>query len=104
MTEIEAGAPIIAAGVSPDGRVVALQRTPERLEFVSRDSPNLFVQSAWRGKQAITGFFWARAAGCDFVMVTAAGLELYTLAADRQVTYLSQLPSDKLWAQEELHN
>ncbi len=86
VTEMEPGPPIVAAAVSPDGRLVALQRTPERLEFVSRDSPNLFVQSALRGKHAITGFFWARASGCDFVMVTNAGLELYTLAADRQVT------------------
>ncbi len=88
MTEIEPGPPVLAAGVSPDGRIVTLQRTPERLEFMARDSPNMFVQSTWRGKQAVTGFFWARAAACDFVMVTAAGLELHTLAADRQVAYL----------------
>lgn len=85
VTDIEAGAPVMAAAISPDSRIVTLQRSPERLEFVSRDSPNLFVQSAWRGKSAITGFFWARSADCDFVMVTSGGLELYTLAADRQV-------------------
>ncbi len=81
---------MLAAAVSPDGRIVTLQRTPERLEFMARDSPNMFVQSTWRGKHAVTGFFWARAAACDFVMVTAAGLELHTLAADRQVCLLLQ--------------
>lgn len=42
------------------------------------------LQGSWKGKSAIIGFFWAKAADCDFVMVTRAGLELYTLAADRQ--------------------
>lgn len=42
------------------------------------------MQGSWKGKSAIIGFFWAAAADCDFVMVTHAGLELYTLAADRQ--------------------
>ena len=43
------------------------------------------LQGSWKGKSAIIGFFWAKAADCDFVMVTRAGLEIYTLAADRQV-------------------
>ena len=42
------------------------------------------LQGSWKGKSAIIGFFWAAAADCDFVMVTRGGLELYTLAADRQ--------------------
>lgn len=42
------------------------------------------MQASWKGKSAIIGFFWAAAADCNFVMVTSAGLELYTLAADRQ--------------------
>ena len=45
----------------------------------------LCLQGSWKGKSAIIGFFWAKAAECDFVMVTRAGLEIYTLAADRQV-------------------
>jgi hypothetical protein len=42
------------------------------------------MQSSWRGKSAVIGFFWAAAEGCDFVMVTRDGLETYTLCADRQ--------------------
>ena len=41
-------------------------------------------QGSWKGKSAIIGFFWTASADCDFVMVTRGGLELYTLAADRQ--------------------
>jgi hypothetical protein len=43
-TEIEPGPPIISAGVSPDGRLLTLQRSPMHLEFVARDSPNMFLQ------------------------------------------------------------
>lgn len=88
-TEIEPGPPIIAAGISLDGRIITLQRSPAHLEFVARDSPNIFLQSSWRGKSAIIGFFWAAAVDCDFVMVTGTGLELYSLAADRQVRAMS---------------
>ncbi|BDA50765.1 hypothetical protein COCOBI_16-4430 [Coccomyxa sp. Obi] len=41
------------AGVSLDGRIVTLQWTPERLQFIARDSPNMFVQSTWHGKHAV---------------------------------------------------
>lgn len=46
---------------------------------------HLCLQGSWKGKSAIIGFFWAKAVDCDFVMVTRAGMEIYTLAADRQV-------------------
>ena len=42
------------------------------------------LQSSWRGKSAIIGFFWVATDACDFVMVTSAGLELYMLSPDRQ--------------------
>ena len=48
-TPIEPGPPILAAGVSPDGRMLTLQRLPQHLEFVSRDSPNMFLQVWQRG-------------------------------------------------------
>lgn len=44
-TPIEAGPPIIAVGVSLDGRLLTLQRSPAHLEFLSRDGPNMFLQA-----------------------------------------------------------
>jgi hypothetical protein len=87
--QIEPGAPVIAAATSLDGRIIALQRSAASIEFVARDSPNIFLQGSWRGKSAVIGFFWASAAECDLVMVTRSGLELYSLAADRQVLAFS---------------
>ena len=51
-------------------------------------SPTAMVhmQGSYKGKSPIIGFFWAAAADCDFVMVTRAGLEIYTLTADRQAS------------------
>ena len=43
-------------------------------------------QGSYKGKSPIIGFFWAAAADCDFVMVTRAGLEIYTLTGDRQAS------------------
>ena len=31
-------------GCPPDGRLLTLQRSQQHLEFVSRDSPNMFLQ------------------------------------------------------------
>lgn len=42
------------------------------------------LQGPWKGKEAVMGFFWAKAADCDFVIVTKAGLEIYTLLGTRQ--------------------
>ena len=58
--------------------------SPALLGFVSCTESCTALQGSWKGKSAIIGFFWAAAADCDFVMVTRGGLELYTLAADRQ--------------------
>ena len=44
------------------------------------------MQGSYKGKSPIIGFFWAAAADCDFVMVTRAGLEIYTLTGDRQAS------------------
>ena len=41
---ITEGPPILAAGMSLDGSLIALQRSPARLEFVSCKSHNIFVQ------------------------------------------------------------
>ena len=41
---ITEGPPILAAGMSLDGSLIALQRSPARLEFVSCKSQNIFVQ------------------------------------------------------------
>ena len=61
-------------------------------QMASWSSAKPGLQGSWKGKSAIIGFFWAKAADCDFVMVTRAGLELYTLAADRQASTPSCAP------------
>ena len=58
----------------------------------------IVLQGSWKGKSDIVGLCWAKAADCDFVMVTRAGLELYTLTADRQAGNPLLLPlSDLLY-------
>ncbi len=44
-TPVEAGPPIAAVGVSLDGRLLTLQRSPAHLEFLARDGPNMFLQA-----------------------------------------------------------
>lgn len=50
------GPPILAASISLDGSLVALQRSPVRLEFVSCKTQKIFVQvcvsaAVWCGSQ-----------------------------------------------------
>lgn len=98
LTRIEEGAPVTAVRCSLEGSHLALQRTPAYLEIVGRDSGTMLVASPARRGAALVGFFWTHAPGCDLVMATAAGLELYALAAGGQTLGLrSQLAHPVRW-------
>eukprot|EP00884_Botryococcus_braunii_P003056 jgi/Botrbrau1/12751/Bobra.67_1s0110.1 len=89
VVEAGEGGTICAVRASPDGSMLALQRSPSHIQFLQLGSTNVFVQGPWKGKETVMGFFWATAADCDFAMVTKAGLEMYTLLPTRQGLRLS---------------
>ncbi|KAK9835222.1 hypothetical protein WJX81_006819 [Elliptochloris bilobata] len=98
VTRIEEGAPVIAVRASPDGRMLALQRTPAFLEVVDTGSGRMLVAAPARRGAPLVGFFWTAAPGADLVMATAAGLELCTLAPGGQALSLrSQLAHPVRW-------
>eukprot|EP01025_Chloroclados_australasicus_P066909 TRINITY_DN9245_c0_g1_i7.p2 TRINITY_DN9245_c0_g1~~TRINITY_DN9245_c0_g1_i7.p2 ORF type:complete len:255 (-),score=34.16 TRINITY_DN9245_c0_g1_i7:12-776(-) len=69
--------------------VVGIQRGRSLIEFIRRDSGNMFVSSARAKNAQILGFFWAYAPQCDLVIVTNQGLEQYTIGQEQRLKYIT---------------
>lgn len=83
---VSSGPPVTLLRAAPGGGVTALQRSARVLELTDHLTGNLFVASPTdaRGRHGadLLGFFWTSAE--DLVMVTAHGLEAYSLQPSRQ--------------------
>uniref|UniRef100_A0A7I4E153 Mic1 domain-containing protein n=2 Tax=Physcomitrium patens TaxID=3218 RepID=A0A7I4E153_PHYPA len=78
VTDIKEG-PILGVRYSLDGKILAIQRTNQEIEFVNKESCTGFKQQCRSGSDRIFGFFWTDCPACDIVFVTTSGLEMYTL-------------------------
>eukprot|EP01026_Neomeris_dumetosa_P060075 TRINITY_DN5640_c0_g1_i2.p1 TRINITY_DN5640_c0_g1~~TRINITY_DN5640_c0_g1_i2.p1 ORF type:complete len:650 (-),score=88.74 TRINITY_DN5640_c0_g1_i2:252-2201(-) len=68
--------------------VVGIQRGANLIEFIRRDSGNMFVSGARTKNAQIIGFFWVFAPSCDLVLVTNSGLEQYKMGQDQGLKYI----------------
>ncbi|KAG0572838.1 hypothetical protein KC19_VG128700 [Ceratodon purpureus] len=78
VTNIKEG-PILGVRYSLDGKILAIQRTNQEIEFVNKESCTGFRQQCRSGSDPILGFFWTDCPSCDVVFVTTSGLEMYIL-------------------------
>lgn len=69
----------LSCRLSLDGRLLALQRSAAEVAFVSTVTGAQF-NLACRPGLSVLGFFWTQSAGsgCEFVLGTTGGLELYS--------------------------
>ncbi|GMH33726.1 hypothetical protein BSKO_01560 [Bryopsis sp. KO-2023] len=65
--------------ISPNQKVLALQRDEKSIEFLDRETGSVFMQGCSKPKKEILGFFFVECQECNVVMVTNTGLELYKL-------------------------
>ncbi|KAK9841661.1 hypothetical protein WJX74_009708 [Apatococcus lobatus] len=91
--QIGEGPAVAAAGLSPDKRMLVVQRSPLHLQCLLLPSANMFLQGSQQRGSRILGFFWvppptsttSAPPVATLIVVTQAGLELWTLAAESQV-------------------
>lgn len=69
VTDIKEGS-ILGVRYSLDGKILAIQRTNQEIEFVNKESCTGFKQQCRSGSDRILGFFWTDCPACDIVFVT----------------------------------
>lgn len=69
MTIIKEG-PVLAVRFSLDGKLLAVQRTNQEIEFFNKESCTGFKQQCRSSSDRILGFFWTDCPACDIVFVT----------------------------------
>ncbi|KAJ7568420.1 hypothetical protein O6H91_01G032200 [Diphasiastrum complanatum] len=75
--------PVFAVRFSLDGKILAVQRSGQEIEFVNREDCTEFRQRCKSGTDRILGFFWTDCPSRDIVFVTTSGLEIYSLYLGR---------------------
>ncbi|KAL2650621.1 hypothetical protein R1flu_018749 [Riccia fluitans] len=78
ITPIKEG-PVLHIRLSLDGKILAVQRSHEEVEFINKDNGSVFHQKCKAGTARILGLFWSDCPTCDLVLVTSSGLEMYSL-------------------------
>lgn len=79
LLRLDSSAPVSLCRLSLDGRLLALQRSPVEVAFVNTTTGNAFNYACRQGS-AILGLFWTQSAGgCEFVLATTNGLELFSI-------------------------
>jgi len=78
VTTIKEG-PVLGVRYSLDGKLLAVQRTNQEIEFFNKENCTGFKQQCRSSSDRILGFFWTDCPACDIVFVTTSGLEMYTL-------------------------
>lgn len=82
--------PVLSIRYSLDAKVIGVQRSTHEIEFLNRETGEMFSQRCRPESDPILGFFWTDCPLCDIVIVKTSGMELFSYNSEIKSLYLME--------------